>query len=106
MIETIKKDFLQGLKTFKFWASIISERLKIEINVVKLTGQINKLVEKRDELLKNVGKEIYDLWGADLNLKENEKISNLIRQVREFEAEIEEKKRKLNELEDMSKWKF
>jgi len=98
MIETIKKDFLQGLKTFKFWASLLSERLKVELNVLKLIGEINRLVGKRDELLKMVGKEV--------EIKENEKIANSIRQIRELDTEIEDKRKKLAELEDMSKWKF
>jgi hypothetical protein len=106
MIETIKKDFLQGLKTFKFWASLLSERLKVELNVLKLIGEINRLVGKRDELLKMVGKEVYNSWGSLVEIKENEKIANSIRQIRELDTEIEDKRKKLAELEDMSKWKF
>jgi len=106
MIETIKKDFLQGLKTFKFWASLLSERVKVELNVLKLIGEINRLVLKRDELLKIVGKEVYNSWSSLLEIKENEKIANSVRQIRELETEIEDKRKKLAELEDMSKWKF
>jgi hypothetical protein len=106
MIETIKKDFLQGLKTFKFWASLLSERVKVELNVLKLIGEINRLVGKRDELLKMVGKEVYNSWGSLVEIKENEKIANSIRQIRELDTEIEDKRKKLAELEDMSKWKF
>jgi hypothetical protein len=106
MIETIKKDFLQGLKTFKFWASLLSERLKVELNVLKLIGEINRLVGKRDELLKMVGKEVYNSWGSLVEIQENEKIANSIRQIRELDTEIEDKRKKLAELEDMSKWKF
>jgi hypothetical protein len=106
MIETIKKDFLQGLKTFKFWASLLSERVKVELNILKLIGEINRLVGKRDELLKMVGKEVYNSWGSLVEIKENEKLANSIRQIRELETEIEDKRKKLAELEDMSKWKF
>jgi len=106
MIETIKKDFFQGLKTFKFWASLLSERVKVELNILKLIGEINRLVGKRDELLKMVGKEVYNSWGSLVEIKENEKIANSIRQIRELETEIEDKRKKLAELEDMSKWKF
>ncbi|GLI53331.1 hypothetical protein [Thermodesulfovibrio yellowstonii] len=106
MLEIIKRDFLQGLKTFKFWATVISERIKIEINVLKLIREMNKLNLKKDELLKSIGKEIYDSWDRDLEVKENEKISSLVRQIREIEIEIEDKKKKFKELEDMSQWKF
>lgn len=106
MLEIIKKDFLQGLKNFKFWATVISERIKIELNVLKLIREMNKLNIKKDELLKSIGKEIYDSWDRDLEVKENEKISSLVRQIREIEVEIEDKRKKFRELEDMSQWKF
>lgn len=106
MLEIIKRDFMQGLKTFKFWATVISERIKIEINVLKLITEMNKLNIKKDELLKSIGKEIYDSLNRYLEIKENEKILSLIRQIREIETEIEDKRKKFSELEDMSQWKF
>lgn len=106
MLEIIKRDFLQGLKTFKFWAEVLSERVKIELNVLKLISEINRLNIKRDAFLNSIGKEVYNLWGGDFNLKENEKISSLVRQIREIEAQIEDKRKKLSELEDLSRWKF
>lgn len=100
MIETVKKDFLQGLKTFKFWAQVLSERVKIEINILRLLGEINKLTEKKDELLKEIGKEVYE----NPEITKIEKISGLIKQIKEFEALLEEKRKKLAELKDLSKW--
>ncbi|MDW7972674.1 MAG: Vsp/OspC family lipoprotein [Thermodesulfovibrio sp.] len=106
MFEIIKRDFLEGLKNFKFWASVISERIKIEINVLKLIKEINQLNLRRDELLKSIGKEVLDSWDRDLEIKENGKIISLIRQIRELETQLESEKKKLRELEDMSQWKF
>lgn len=105
MIDTIKKDFIQGIKTIKFWATILSERVKIEINVIRIVGEINKLIEKRDELLKSIGQEICESSLTEIN-KENEKIISLMRKVKELDTEIEDKKKKLSDLEEMSKWKF
>ncbi|MEN2994089.1 MAG: hypothetical protein ABDH19_01915 [Thermodesulfovibrio sp.] len=106
MFEIIKRDFLEGVKNFKFWASVISERIKIEINVLQLIKKINQLNLRRDELLKSIGKEVLNLWDRDLEIKENEKIISLIRQIRELESQLESEKKKLKELEDMSQWKF
>lgn len=106
MFEIIKRDFLEGLKNFKFWASVISERIKIEINVLKLIKEINQLNLRRDELLKSIGKEVLDSWDRDLEIKENGKIISLIRQIRELETQLESEKKKLRELEDMRQWKF
>lgn len=104
MINSIKKDFLRGLKTIKFWTEIISERIKIEINVIKITAEINTLAEKRDEFLREIGKEVCENSKTDTG--ENQKITTLIRKVRELEAEIEDKRKKLTELEEISRWRF
>lgn len=102
MIEIIRKNLSEGIKTFKFWAQILSERIKVEINILRLIAEINKLIEKRDEFLKDVGKEIYE---NPKIFEENEKISILIRQIRQIEAEIEDKRNKLKELENLSRWR-
>uniref|UniRef100_A0A7C4EN72 Uncharacterized protein n=1 Tax=Thermodesulfovibrio aggregans TaxID=86166 RepID=A0A7C4EN72_9BACT len=101
MIETIKKNFLQGFKTFKFWAQVLSERIKVEINVLRLIGELSKLTEKKNEILKEIGKEVYENPGE---LTRSEKISNLIKQIKELETVLEEKRKRLNDLEDISKW--
>lgn len=53
MLEIIKKDILQGLKILNFWTKTISERVKVEINILRVLSEIHKLTEKRDEILKN-----------------------------------------------------
>lgn len=105
MIDIIKKDFLNGLKTLKFWAQTLSDRLKVEINVLQTISEINKLNEKKDELLKQLGDEVYKLWGISSDLSDNEKIFSIIRQIREIEEVIDIKKKRLSELEDISAWK-
>lgn len=103
MIETIKRDFLQGLKNLKFWAQVISERVKIELNILRLVGEINKLSHQRDEIFKKIGKEVSDIWGSSVEIKDNEKIATLVKQIRELEVKIEEKKKQLSLIEDTSK---
>lgn len=104
MLEIIKKDILQGLKTLNFWAKTISERVKVEINILKVLSEIHKLIEKRDEILKRLGQETYQSWGSLSNLQENEKILSFIKELKEVEKEIEEKKKKLSDLGDVTKW--
>ncbi|MDI1472651.1 MAG: hypothetical protein QMD43_07305 [Thermodesulfovibrio sp.] len=104
MLEIIKKDILQGLKTLNFWAKTISERVKVEINILRVLSEIHKITEKRDEILKKLGQETYKSWGSSTNLQENEKIFSFIKELKEVEKEIEEKKKKLSDLGDVTKW--
>jgi nickel-dependent lactate racemase len=104
MLEIIKKDILQGLKILNFWTKTISERVKVEINILRVLSEIHKLTEKRDEILKKLGQETYQSWESFTNLQENEKILIFIRELKEVEKEIEEKKKKLSDLGDVTKW--
>jgi len=103
-MDIIKRDILQGLKTFNFWARTISERVKVEINVLRVLSEIQKLTEKRNEILKKLGQETYQSLRSSTNLQENEKILNFIRDLKEVEKEIEDRKKKLNDLGDITKW--
>jgi|GEM_PF-591517 hypothetical protein len=104
MLEIIKKDILQGLKILNFWTKTISERVKVEINILRVLSEIHKLTEKRDEILKKLGQETYQSCESFTNLQENEKILIFIRELKEVEKEIEEKKKKLSDLGDVTKW--
>lgn len=106
MIETIKRDFVQGLKTFKFWAEVFSERVKVEINVFKILNEIRRLNERRDELLRELGMETMESWKSSKELEDNERIFSLIRKIKELDEKIEEQKRKIQELGELTKWKF
>lgn len=106
MIETIKRDFVQGLKTFKFWAEVFSERVKVEINVFKILNEIRRLNERRDELLRELGMETMESWKSSKELEDNEKIFSIVRKIKELDEKIEEQKRKIQELGELTKWKF
>lgn len=103
-MDIIKRDIVQALKTFNFWARTISERVKVEINVLRVLSEIQKLTEKRNEILKKLGQETYQSLRSSTNLQENEKILNFIRDLKEVEKEIEDRKKKLNDLGDITKW--
>jgi hypothetical protein len=98
MLEIIKKNLINGFKTFEFWAKTLSERLKIEINILKLLSEIHKLNEERNKLLIDLGEEIYKSGKTTFNLSEEEKLLRIFRTMRELESEIESKKKKISEL--------
>lgn len=98
MIDIIKKDLINGFKTFKFWAQTFSDRLKIELNIIKLLSEINKLNEEKNKLLIDVGKEIYKSGKTTFNLSDDEKLLAILRKLKEIELEIDSRKKKISEL--------
>ncbi len=98
MIDIIKKDLINGFKTFKLWAQTLSDRIKIEINILKLLSEINKLTDEKNKLLIDLGMELYKSGKTTINLSEEEKFLSILRKLKEIETEIESKKKKINEL--------
>lgn len=97
MIDIIKKDLINGLRTFKFWAQTLSDRLKVEINILKLLSEINKLNEEKDKLLIDLGNQIYKSGKTTFNLYDDEKLMVILRKIKEIELEIDNKKKKISD---------
>lgn len=97
MIDIIKKDLINGLRTFKFWAQTLSDRLKVEINILKLLSEINKLNEEKDKLLIDLGNQIYKSGKTTFNLSDDENLMAILRKIKEIELEIDNKKKKISD---------
>lgn len=97
MIDILKKDFINGWRAFKFWAQTLSHRLKVEINILKLISEINKLNEEKDKLLIDLGYQIYNSGKTSFNLSDDEKLMAILRKIKEIELEIDDKKKKISD---------
>lgn len=98
MIDTIKKDLLNGLKTFKFWAQTLSDRLKIEINIIKLLSEMRALEEKKNKLLIELGNLIYKSGKSTVSLSDDERILSLLREIKEVEYNVDSIKKKISDI--------
>ncbi len=97
MIDIIKRDFLKGWKNFKFWAQTLSDRLKREINILRLLLELNKLNEERDKVLIELGTKVYKSGKTSLELSDEEFLP-LLRKLKEIDSEIENNKKKISDL--------
>lgn len=90
MLSRVKKDFESGIKKVKWFATLFSERLRIEITIFKLLYQSEELKKKRDELLMQIGEEVYGMRDKGKNVYSNKEVLSAIKSLESIEPEIRE----------------
>ena len=90
MIGRVKKDFESGIKKVKWFATLLSERVRIEITIFKLLYKSEELKKKRDELLMRMGEEVYEMRDKGKNVYSNKEVISAIKSLESIEPEIRE----------------
>src|SRR5208282_3206219 len=90
MLSRIKKDFESSIKKVKWFATLLSERVRIEITIFKLLYKSEELKKKRDELLRQIGEEVYEMKDRGKNVFNNKEVLAAIKSLESIEPEIRE----------------
>jgi len=90
MLSRVKKDFESGIKKVKWFATLLSERVRIEIAIFKLLYKTEELKEKRDKLLRQIGEEVYEMRDRGKNVFSNKEVLAAIKSLESIEPEIRE----------------
>ena len=98
MYAKIKKDFDEGIGKIKWFASLLSERIRVEITVFKLLYKSEELKKQRDELMRKIGKEVYEHRGKEKNIYANKEVVSAIKELETLEPEIKETVEKASEI--------
>jgi seryl-tRNA synthetase len=99
MLKKLKDNFENGLEKLKWFSSLLSERVKIEISVMKLLHQSEQMEKKRNDLLKEIGRRVHELKEhSDRQILKDEAISEALGQIEKIDSEIESTKRKASEI--------
>lgn len=98
MYAKIKKDFDEGIGKLKWFASLLSERVRVEITVFKLLYKSEELKKRRDELMQKIGEEVYEHRGKEKNIYANKEVVSAIKELEALEPEIKETVEKASEI--------
>ncbi len=98
MFNSLKKDFEVGIERIKWFASLLSERIRVEITVFKLLYKSEELKKRREELLKKIGEEAYETRGKGKNLYANREVAEAIRELEALDPEIKETIEKVSDI--------
>ncbi|TAN43435.1 MAG: hypothetical protein EPN22_10200 [Nitrospirae bacterium] len=90
MFSQVKKDLEQGVEKLKWFSSLLSERVRIELEVFKLLYKSEEMKKQKDDLLKSIGEEVYEHRGQNRNIYARSEIIAAIKEIEKLEPEIKE----------------
>lgn len=99
MLQRLRENFRKGLNKVRWFAAVLSERLKIEIAVIELLYQSDEMEKKKEELLKTIGRRVYELKGnLDKNILKDRMVLEALEEIDTIEKNIDELKLKVSEM--------
>ena len=98
MYTRIKNDLEQGLNKIKWFAGLLSDRVRIELTVFKLLYHSEELRKKRDLLLNKIGEEVYHMNKTEKGIHPSTEVLDAIKEIDALEPRIKEAVDKASEI--------
>lgn len=99
MWKRVKGNLESGLGRVKWFSSVLNDRVKVEISLLKLLYRSSEMEKKRNELLTKIGERVYELRnGPDKQVLRDPAVIETLKSVEAIDAEIEEVRRKAAEI--------
>ncbi len=99
MLKRLKENFEGGVEKIKWFSSLLSERLKIEISLMRLLYQSEQMEKKRDELLKKIGERVYELREhAEAHILKDSVVAETLSEIGKINEELESTRKKTSEI--------
>ncbi len=98
MYAKIKNDFEEGTNKIKWFARLLSDRVKIELAVFRLTYQSEELKKKRNTLLMKIGEEVYLMRKSEKGIHANREILDALKEIEGLDPTIKETDEKVSEI--------
>jgi hypothetical protein len=99
MWKRIRSNFESGVEKLKWFSSMFSDRLKIELSVVKLLYESDCLEKKKDDIMKTIGKRIWELKGQpERNIMKDTIITDALGEIERINGDIDATKKKASDI--------
>ena len=99
MLRQISAGMTAGIAKIKWFFSIVAERIKIEIAVVRLLGRSEKYESERKELLVVIGERVNELKsGKQMDVYQDEIIQESLKKLDALEEEISQLRKEAEEI--------
>ena len=99
MLKNVYENLRKGIEKIKWFATLFSERIKIEIAVFKLLYQSDEMTKKRDMQIKRIGERVVELKGhGDKNVFRDNDVSEALEEIEKIERNIEDLRHKASEI--------
>jgi hypothetical protein len=99
MFKKLKESFDGGVEKIKWFSSLFSDRMKIEYSVMKLLYQSDQMEKKKEDLMKTIGKRVFELKGySDRYIMKDNVIAEALHELQKINSEIEAVKKEASEM--------
>jgi seryl-tRNA synthetase len=99
VIKRLRNNFEEGVEKIKWFASLLSERLKIELSVMKLLHESDRMEKKKGELVRKIGERVLEMREhADRQVLKDSVIVDTMNEIEKINQEIEETRKKAAEI--------
>jgi hypothetical protein len=102
MYSKIKNDLEEGIERIKWFAQLLSDRVRIEMDVFRLTYRAEELKKKRNVLLISIGEEVCLMGKSEKGIHANRKIMDALEEINDLEPRIRETNDRVTEITRIS----
>jgi len=99
MLKRIKDSFDSGVEKIKWFSSLLSDRVKVEVSVMKLMYQSDQMERRKDDLMKTIGRRVHELKEyPDRQILKDRIIDDALVEIEQIIREIELTREKASEI--------
>lgn len=102
MLRKVKDNFDAGIEKIKWFASLLNERVKVEISLFSLLYQSAEMEKKRAALMRTIGERFFELRNSsEKHLLKDPAILDAIKTLDRLDSEMEDVRKKASEIEKL-----
>jgi len=99
MLKRIKDSFDRGVERIKWFSSLLSDRVKVEVSVVKLLYQSDQMEKRKEYVLRTIGRRVHELKDyPDRQILKDTIIADALAEIEQITSEIEQTRKKASEI--------
>jgi hypothetical protein len=99
MLKRIKDSFDSGVEKIKWFSSLLSDRVKVEVSVMKLMYQSDQMERRKNDLMKTIGRRVHELKEyPDREILKDRIIDDALVEIEHIIREIELIRKKASEI--------
>jgi len=99
MLKRIKDNFENGVEKIKWASSLLSERVKIELSVMKLLYETDQLEKKKEDLMKIIGNRVSELKEyPDRQILKDSIIADALAEIEKITTEIDQTRKRASDI--------
>ncbi len=103
MLDIIQENFKRAWSKFLTWSGLISERVRVELALIRILEDLKKIDHRIGELYQITGKRLFELKERqEKNILKDEEINNALSEIQRLIEEKERLLRRASEITEVS----